>query len=194
MMKVLVLGKTESPISPVIRKTGWEVIEKTDPVDRSFLENNDVDFIVSFGYRHIISKPVLDYLPDRVINLHISYLPWNRGADPNLWSFLEDTPKGVTIHYMDEEIDTGDIIAQEIVSMDEENDTLATSYRKLETHMIALFEETWPDIAANNVNRLKQSGQGSFHKTADKGKYEHLLVDKWDTKVKKLKGAALIKQ
>ena len=42
----------------------------------------------------------------------MSYLPWNRGADPNFWSILEDTPKGVTIHIMDESIDTGDILYQ----------------------------------------------------------------------------------
>lgn len=175
-----------SSITPVIRKTGCEVIESLDPVDRVLLEKNHINFIVSFGCRHIIKKSVLEYLPDRVINLHISYLPWNRGADPNLWSFLEDTPKGVSIHYIDEGIDTGDIITQKRVSLDEDSETLATSYNKLEMCIIDLFKETWPNIIANKVNRLKQTGKGSFHKTRDKSKYMDLLTDGWDTEVKKL--------
>ena len=138
-----------SSITPVIRKTGCEVIESLDPVDRVLLEKNHINFIVSFGCRHIIKKSVLEYLPDRVINLHISYLPWNRGADPNLWSFLEDTPKGVSIHYIDEGIDTGDIIIQKRVSLDEDSETLATSYNKLEMSIIDLFKEIWPNIIAN---------------------------------------------
>ncbi len=192
-MKILVLGKMKSPITPVIRKTGCEVIESLDPVDRVLLEKNHINFIVSFGCRHIIKKSVLEYLPDRVINLHISYLPWNRGADPNLWSFLEDTPKGVSIHYIDEGIDTGDIIAQKRVSLDENSETLATSYDKLEMGIIELFKETWPNIIINNVHRLKQRGAGSFHKTKDKSKHMNLLTDGWNTEVKKLIGAALIK-
>lgn len=192
-MKVLVLGKIMSPITPAIRKTGCEVVESLDPVDRVFLEKKHINFIVSFGYKHIIKKSVLEYLPDRVINLHISYLPWNRGADPNLWSFLEDTHKGVSIHYIDEGIDTGDIIVQKRVSLDEDNETLATSYNKLEMCIIDLFKETWPNIIANNMHRLKQKGAGSFHKTGDKSKHMDLLTNGWDTEVKKLIRAASIK-
>lgn len=192
-MNVLVLGKISSPITPVIEKTACKVIESIDSIDIDFFKKNHIDFIVSFGYRHIIQKSVLDYLPDKVINLHISYLPWNRGADPNLWSFLEDTPKGVSIHYIDEGIDTGDIIAQKRVFLDEENETLATSYNKLEMSIVDLFKETWPNVIGNTVVRLKQKGDGSFHKTGDKSKYMDLLTDGWDTKVKKLIGVASIK-
>ena len=73
------------------------------------LENiTDFDFIVSYGYRYIIKKNIIDYFHKRIINLHISYLPYNRGADPNLWSILEDTPSGVTIHYIDDDKHTSD--------------------------------------------------------------------------------------
>ncbi|MCL0081308.1 hypothetical protein M1N64_03665 [Peptococcaceae bacterium] len=50
----------------------------------------------------------MDKFQGRAINLHISFLPWNRGADPNFWSFIENAPVGVSIHYLDEGIDTGD--------------------------------------------------------------------------------------
>ena len=38
--------------------------------------------------------------------MHISYLPFNRGAHPNYWSFKDNSPKGVTIHFIDNGIDT----------------------------------------------------------------------------------------
>ena len=53
------------------------------------------------------------------------------GQDPNLWSFIEDTPKGVTIHEIDEGIDTGDIIFQKEIVLNS-NETLASSYEKLQ--------------------------------------------------------------
>ena len=47
-----------------------------------------------------------------MINLHISYLPYNKGAHPNFWSWVKNTPKGVSIHLISEKIDAGDIIFQ----------------------------------------------------------------------------------
>lgn len=54
-----------------------------------------------------------------VLNLHISYLPWNRGANPNFWSFVENTKKGVTIHEIDEKLDKGKILLRKELEFDE---------------------------------------------------------------------------
>ena len=79
-------------------------------------------FVISFNYRHLIPQEVLSLLPGRVINLHTSLLPYNRGSSPNFFSFLEDTPKGVTIHLVDKGLDTGDILCQREISFDEEKE------------------------------------------------------------------------
>ena len=42
----------------------------------------------------------------------MSFLPYNRGSHPNFWSFIDDTPKGITIHEIDEGADTGNIVFQ----------------------------------------------------------------------------------
>ena len=119
-------------------------------------------------------------------------MPWNRGADPNLWSFLEDSPKGITIHYIDEGIDTGDIITQQRVGFDMEDETLATSYHKLNESIIELFSEQWLLIAKGKITPQKQPAEGTFHRTADKYRFQHLLDKKgWDTPVKELNGRAL---
>lgn len=145
-MKILYLGPPNKKLLDILRGNGHQVQEKESPFDVLFLEENHIDFVVSYGYRHIIKSDVVNHLKDRIINLHISYLPWNRGADPNLWSFLEDTPKGVTIHYMDEGVDTGDIIAQKELCFNNGQHTLATTYAYLQEEMISLFKATWPLI------------------------------------------------
>jgi len=74
-------------------------------------------------------------LGNRAINLHPSLLPWNRGAHSNFWSFLEDTPKGVTIHIIDEGIDTGDILLQKKIKFDQSKETLRSSYGRLQQEL-----------------------------------------------------------
>jgi methionyl-tRNA formyltransferase len=117
-------------------------------------------------------------------------LPWNKGADPNLWSFLENTPKGVTIHYLDEGIDTGDILAQKEVQM-RDDDTLKTSYERLSTEIEQLFEFVWPKIKNGQLKAIPQPKGGSFHRLRDKKAFEHLLTNEWDTQVANLIGKAL---
>ncbi len=190
-MRILILGPTDSPFTSIIRKHGNETVNITEPVDVDFLKKNAIDFIVSYGYRYLLRTPVLKFLPDQIINLHISYLPWNRGADPNLWSFLENTPKGVSIHYIDEGIDTGDIIVQKKVFFNLKAETLATSYHKLQNEIVLLFEQIWPEIVNGTNPRKRQNIAGSYHKTSDKKKYEHLLVKGWDTPIIDIMGRAI---
>lgn len=192
-MKILLLGPPNEKISDLIREDGHQVVEKESPIDVQFLKEKQIDFAVSYGYRHIIKSDVLNHMKDQIINLHISYLPWNRGADPNLWSFLEDTPKGVTIHYVDEGIDTGDIISQKLVEFDASRETLRTTYGKLSEEIIMLFQETWSLIVNGQVMAKKQTGKGTFHKLSDKDRFKYLLSNGWDTPVAYLRSKALLK-
>ncbi len=191
-MKVLLLGPFHSPLIPVLRDCGCDVREWFEPLDVEFLGNKEIDFAISYRYRHILKKEVIEHLQGKIINLHISFLPWNRGADPNLWSFLEDTPKGISIHYIDEGLDTGDIIAQNAVYFDTCGETLATTYKKLNTEILRLFAEQWPLIMSGKSQRQAQPSGGSYHRLRDKDRYLYLLADKgWDTPVEKLVGIAL---
>ena len=98
---ILFLGSRNSPVFAWLRAQGEPVFQTEALVDLDFAVAGGYVLLVCHGYQHILRKPVLDRFPGRAINLHISYLPWNWGAVPNLWSFLEDTPKGVTIHHLD---------------------------------------------------------------------------------------------
>ena len=192
-MNVLILGTSPSPLRPIIQHNHCCAIEYSEPVDIEFIRQRSIEFAVSYRFRYLVRKPVIEYLKGKIINLHISLLPWNRGSDPNLWSFLENAPKGVTIHYMDEGLDTGDIIAQKETSFDVATETLASTYAILNSEIIELFRAQWPLIIRGKCSRQKQPSGGTSHRMQDKEAYMHLLADKgWDTPVKNLIGKALI--
>ena len=77
-------------------------------LNKEIIENSDL--ILSFGYRKIIKSNHLKLSKRPILNLHISYLPYNRGSHPNYWSFADNTPKGVTIHEIDRKIDMGYVV------------------------------------------------------------------------------------
>ncbi len=184
----LFLGPTDSALLDWLRHSEPRVVQTEAEIDREFVAENGVAFLVSYGYRHILQAPVLEMLPDRAVNLHISLLPWNRGADPNLWSFVEDTPKGVTIHYLDGGIDSGDIIAQrEIAFPDIDNETLTTTYQRLNSEIQALFRETWASIKTAACDRKPQPAGGSYHSIGDRVEVEPLLKLGWNTPVRALR-------
>ena len=179
--KILFLGDNTSPLLKWLISVEGFVIQTSEKITNELIHSNNINFIVSYGYRHILGKDILDLFPDRAINLHISYLPFNRGMDPNFWSFVENTPKGVTIHYLDEGVDTGDVIVQEKVEFDTKQETLATSYEKLQLTIHDLFKQNWQDIKTLRCKRQKQVGNGTSHKVKDKRNLNHLLEDGWDT-------------
>lgn len=189
-MNILLLGEKCSLINDMIILKGHNTFLSTDKINKENVLN--YDFIISFGYRHIISKDIIDLFPDKIINMHISFLPYNKGADPNLWSYLENSPKGVTIHKIDAGLDTGDILLQKIVQ-DNIEDTLKTSYDRLINEIVILFNENIDDILNNKIRGSKQQGKGSMHYLKDKEKYMYLLEKSgYDTPVKELAGKALI--
>lgn len=125
----------------------------------------EIGISVMFGF--IIPADLLSIFPKGCINLHPSFLPYNRGAFPNVWAIVDGTPAGVTLHFIDEGIDTGDIIAQRKVPV-ETVDTGETLYEKLEESAFAMFVETWPLIKAGDVYRKEQRKEaGTFHRLQD---------------------------
>jgi len=192
-MNILILGPLRSTMISFLALLGDNIRCTEDKIRADGELVPWADFLVSYGYQHIIKPDVLKLFPGRAINLHISYLPFNRGADPNLWSFLEDTPKGVTIHYLDRGLDTGDILARREVRHQPE-DTLRTSYDRLSETIEQLFMQVWPDIREGRGEAIPQPEGGTSHRMSDRKPYEHLLTSGWDTPVAELIGKALIAQ
>ncbi|HJO88895.1 MAG: formyltransferase family protein [Alphaproteobacteria bacterium] len=123
----------------------------------------DYDLIISFGYLHILKGDFLNSVLCPVINLHISYLPYNKGAHPNFWSFYDNTPSGVTIHLIDEGIDTGAIIYQKYVNFDNGERTFSQTYKRLINEIERLFLDNLGNIIRNNWVARPQRGEGALH-------------------------------
>lgn len=188
-MNILFLGNIGSPIIDLFKAAGDEVTVTSQPLNLKYLHTSSPDFIVSFGYPYLVPQEVIDFIDGKIINLHISYLPWNRGADPDFWGLVDDTPKGVTIHYMDATFDTGDIIVQRKVEPDE-SDTLATYRDKLSQAIVQLFDENWSTIRSGKCARRPQGERGSYHRSVDKNEFIHLLRNGSDTMVSEIVNAA----
>lgn len=125
------------------------------------------DLIVSVGFDHLVPPDILDVPSKGAINLHPALLPYNRGKSPNVWPLIEGTPAGVTLHYMDESFDTGEIISQRQIETDFA-DTGKQLHSRLENAQYDLFTEVWPDIQSGRIDTMPQdSGQGSYHTTDD---------------------------
>ena len=191
-MTVLLLGPKRQKLIDYIISYGDPVICTEETVSSESDIIKGIDFIISYSYRHILKKDILNLFPGKIINLHISFLPWNRGADPNLWSFLEDTPKGVSIHYVDEGLDTGNILVQKEILYQLE-DTLRTSYDRLSQTIEKLFMEFWPHVRDDSLIAFPQQHEGTIHSRKDRKEYAHLLKRGWDTPVKYLIGRAIRK-
>lgn len=141
--------------------------EQFDVFDSISAVPHDTDLVVSYGYRQIVREPHLSRFAGRLVNLHISLLPWNRGADPNFWSWYEHTPKGVSIHFIDAGIDTGPLLGQRMVTFHGKH-TLRSSYDILCAEIEQLFEEHFPIIKGGRYILQPQCGNGSFHRVSDK--------------------------
>jgi methionyl-tRNA formyltransferase len=149
-----------------------------DPAVLARIQALDADLGLSVLFDHILKPELLALFPRGVVNLHPALLPWNRGQYPNVWSIVEGTPAGTTLHYIDAGIDTGDIIAQREVVVDPA-DTGESLYRKLERASLALLQETWPALAAGTAGRRTQPpGGGSYHRTRDVDRIDEIDLDR----------------
>lgn len=179
-MKILFLGSKNIQFIEKIEKLGDEVFSREKEIHENDKILNWADFILVYSYRFIISEAIIKRFENKIVNMHISYLPWNKGADPNIWSILDNTPKGVSIHYIDAGIDTGPIILQKKVKISLE-ETLRQSYEKLQISIQKLLLYNWENIKKGNLASFQHKDNGTFHFSKDSIKIKGNLTDGWDT-------------
>ena len=122
------------------------------------------DIIFSFYYRKMICREILDLPRVGAFNLHGSFLPAYRGRCPVNWVIINGEKKtGVTLHYMIDKPDAGDIVGQKAVAIDL-SDTAKTLYDKLCGAAKELLDEVLPLIKKGQIPRQKQDlKQGSYY-------------------------------
>jgi len=157
-------GRSETRIIDELEKKDYAVIVHNERI--SLDDVDDSHLIVSFGYRHILGSDFINNCGCPIVNLHISYLPFNRGAHPNFWSFYDGTQSGVSIHLLDEGIDTGPILFQKKIQFEDEK-TFIETYDRLFDEIENLFIENIDLIVSKKWTAMKQVGNGTFHSVKD---------------------------
>ena len=106
---------------PVLKRTASELGVEFFPLENvneqaslRLLRGYEPDILVSMSFDQIFKHHILALAPQGAINCHAGALPFYRGRNVLNWALINDAPEfGVTVHYMDEGIDTGDIILQQ---------------------------------------------------------------------------------
>lgn len=188
MVNILFLGEENNKIIDYFKKNDIKFISTTNKINCEYIISCKRNIIISYKYRYIIKKDVID-LNIPIINLHISYLPFNRGADPNLWSFIDNTKKGITIHLIDSGIDTGPILYQQEYFFKDDTETLRSSYDFLNNEIQELFILHFCDIIKNNYTQKLQILQsGTYNSSNRKKNLMKIIMDNggYDIQINKL--------
>jgi methionyl-tRNA formyltransferase len=156
-------GRVGSLCREVIDRLGVTVLE---PVDY-----HKADLWVSVHWPKLFSREQLATPKIGCVNLHNSYLPFNRGAHPCTWAIVDRTPAGATMHWMDEGIDTGDILYQERLEP-KEFETADELYKRSVEAEVRVFKVGMELLLAGDYRRFPQPKGGTLHYKKD---FERLI-------------------
>ena len=170
--------KKELTYSPVKKKALEHNIKVFQPnkirLDYDILKKIDIDLIVTCAFGQILPKEVLDLPKYGSINVHASILPKYRGSAPIQWALMNgDKTTGVTIMYMDEGMDTGDIIKISEIPI-ENSDDVGTLHNKLSILGKNTLESSLKEIFNKTNDRVKQ---GENYSLAPKIRREDEHID-----------------
>ncbi len=166
-----------SPVKACAVEHGLEVLQpekiKTPEFEQVLQElAPDVMVVVAFG--QILSPAILAIPPLGCINVHASLLPYYRGAAPIHWAVMQGEEKtGVTTMYMDEGLDTGDMILKSEIAITQDAST-GDIHDQLMQEGAALLRETLALIAEGKAPRAKQDHTVSTYAPLLKAEIEQL--------------------
>jgi len=93
--------------------------EERDLMMATWLEEHGAELVVLAGYMHLLTEPFLRRFPERIVNVHPSLLPAFPGAHAIRDAMTAGAdPTGVTVHYVDGDLDTGPVLAQQPVPLE----------------------------------------------------------------------------
>ncbi|CAK7000874.1 MAG: Methionyl-tRNA formyltransferase [Peptostreptococcus russellii] len=148
-----------SPVKEVALKHGLKVMQPQKASDSEFIEelkSLEPELIVVIAYGQILKKELLEIPKYGCVNVHVSLLPKLRGAAPINWSIINgDVKTGVTTMFMDEGLDTGDIIMTKEFELDDEI-TAGELHDWMMQEGAKVLSETIKSIEDNSYTRTKQ--------------------------------------
>ncbi len=123
----------------------------------SIMNKYNVDLFVSMSFNQIFRDTMINLPPLKTINCHAGKLPFYRGRNVLNWVLINDEPEfGITVHYIDSGIDTGDIILQKTYPITD-NDDYHTLLERSYVGCSDLLYKAIKLIQSGNVSTIKQS-------------------------------------
>ncbi|MGG1600328.1 methionyl-tRNA formyltransferase [Paenibacillus naphthalenovorans] len=157
---------TPTPVKAEAEKHGIPVLQPErlrSPESVEALSALQPELIVTAAYGQILPKSVLDLPRLGCINIHASLLPKYRGGAPIHYAVMNGDPvTGVTIMYMAEGLDTGDMISRIEVPIGDQ-DTTGTMFEKLSMAGAKLLKETLPDLLSGQVRAVPQNDEEAVY-------------------------------
>ena len=176
MNKIAGLGTAEQfSVKATVTRSGcaYSYVEDVNRDDFvNWVSEQAPDLIATISPTQILGARLLAIPRLGCINVHSSYLPLHRGLYPVYWTMASgDEDIGVSIHYLDEGIDTGDIIMQSGFSLENVR-TMHEALKKAKQLGASLMVEAIDKLAHGTVDSIRPDvGQGSYHSFPDKNSY-----------------------
>jgi methionyl-tRNA formyltransferase len=154
-----------SPVKELAISSGIKILQLANINDHLFINELTAikpDLIVVVAYGKILPQPILRLPPFGCINVHASLLPKYRGAAPIQWAIINgEKMTGLTTMLMDEGLDTGSILLQEKIEINDEDNTETLSKRLSETGALLLMK-TIRGLKDGSVKPVPQEGPPSY--------------------------------
>lgn len=161
----LVVTTGVNDISDLCQRAGvpTEVYRNDTTVAEALLAQREpIDLAFTLWWPKLVRQPLLQIPRRGCVNTHPSLLPHGRGKHSNFWMIVEEAPFGVTLHLLDEGVDTGPLIAQKAIPYGLE-DTGETLYRAAKKAMPRLSRLCYKRIRTGDLNgRPQVRAQGAF--------------------------------
>jgi methionyl-tRNA formyltransferase len=147
-----------------------------DPKVPDWIKSRQPELIVLAFVTNIIPKAIIDIPKYSAINYHPSLLPKYRGGSAINWAIINgETETGVTIHYIDEGIDTGDMIVQEKILIYPEDTVASLYFERLYPMGVRMMGEAVRMIREGKAPRIKQDdSQASYQPVIQE---KHVIID-----------------
>ncbi len=190
MKKILILGplwRNKKILNEL--KKNYKILITNKRIDKKYIIQKKIDILITSGYPFLVKKNILKSVKIK-INLHISYLPYGRGLMPNLWSFYERFPSGITIHELDNNFDTGKILLQKKVSFRKlKIKTLKTTHDYLLIQLQKFFFSNYKKIFNNKIIGYRQNKFikiNRYHSRVESEKLIAKFKKKWNTRIEEI--------
>ncbi len=164
-----------------IHKISFSINAGNREIQNVIDEIDAYDYIISFGYRRMISELAIKRASVAALGTHFSPLPRYRGFAPLNWLIINDEKEtSVNLFYLDNEVDSGDIIASKTVKIDYCDD-INSLYKKCIAAFIEMMREIIPLIESNSFQSSKQDESKATY-TCARSPEDGLLDWNWDSR------------